>query len=185
MDPVTDVVSRDNPAGDISRYLHRGMEFVKQTWMMDDKWSPGDLLGPDGTDPEVKGRSASHAPPDNWDKVTDRRSATSIGHLPHVERPSRVCVGWGGYDSFTHWQANGRLVPKELVEEEPWSADLGDSVEFVDDEGNTETIMPVIEPKHFSHRKEDPLTLYSFLNEDKEEKRAPRKQKATTFQWDC
>ncbi|CAI6091318.1 unnamed protein product, partial [Clonostachys chloroleuca] len=89
----------DEPAAGTDAYLDRGYEYVSRNWT-DVNWKRGDLIGKNGSDPETKAQLASYAAPNCWDKISERRVATSTGHVPHIERPSNVHLGWGGYDKF-------------------------------------------------------------------------------------
>lgn len=106
MNRPVDVLATDKPAADNEYYLKHGADFVKRNWTKGN-WSPGDLLGANGSDPATKAQSASYATPDQWDKLTENRSATSIGHVHHRPRPERVCLGWGDYDQYATWQSHG------------------------------------------------------------------------------
>ncbi|CAG9939709.1 unnamed protein product [Clonostachys rosea f. rosea IK726] len=125
-------------------YLDRGCEYVSRHWTKG-KWKRGDLIGKNGSDPETKAQSASYAAPDCWDKISERRVATSTGHMPHIERPPSAPLGWGGYDKFHHWQASGRQVTKDMVEEEDWSVDIDTPFDFVNEAGEVlDTVPPVV-----------------------------------------
>ena len=170
-----DVVSTDKPAKDTERYLARGNDLVRQKWG-DGKWSPGDLIGKNGSDAETKAQSASYATPDLWDKLSEPRLATSAGHVMHHERPANVCLGWGGYDKFTRWQASGRQVTKDMVEKEEWSTDLMAPITFVNEAGEvTDIVGGHIEPQDMPDRPHKPLSLYEVLNSS-----GPRNPKPST-----
>ena len=159
-----DVVSTDKPAEDTERYLAHGNTLFSQKWA-DGKWCPDDLIGKNGSDAETKAQSASYATPDLWDKVSEPRLASSAGHVMHHERPANVCLGWGGYDKFSGWQASGRQVTKDMVEKEEWSTDLMATVNFVNESGEvTDTVVPSIEPQDLPNRQQEPVSLYEVVN---------------------
>ncbi|CAH0016619.1 unnamed protein product, partial [Clonostachys rhizophaga] len=168
-----DVMTTDEPATDTDAYLDRGYEYVSRHWTKG-KWKRGDLIGKNGSDPETKAQSASYAAPDCWDKLSERRVATSTGHMPHIERPPNVPLGWGGYDKFHHWQASGRQVTKDMVEEEDWSVDIDMPFDFVNEEGEVvDTVPPIVREQDLPPLADPPITLHELLNEREE-----RKQKA-------
>ena len=163
-DRPIDVITTDKPAADTARYLARGNDFVSRVWT-DGKWKPGDLIGSNGSSSEAKQQSATYASRDKAEKLTEPRSATSTGHIMHHDRPPIVCLGWGGYDKFTQWQANGRQIAKEMVEKEDWSTDLTENVDFVDESGDVvDTVPAAIEPQDLPNRTQKPVTLYDLLN---------------------
>jgi hypothetical protein len=154
-------------------YLDRGCEYVSRHWTKG-KWKRGDLIGKNGSDPETKAQSASYAAPDCWDKISERRVATSTGHMPHIERPPSAPLGWGGYDKIHHWQASGRQVTKDMVEEEDWSVDIDTPFDFANEAGEVmDTVPPVVREQDLPPLADPPVTLHELLN-----KREGRKQKA-------
>ncbi|KAI9167614.1 hypothetical protein HJFPF1_03747 [Paramyrothecium foliicola] len=166
-----DVAVADKPALDTSRFLEIGNDFVRRH-RTKGSWKPGDLIGPNGSDNETKAKSPSYAAPEDWNKLTEHRSATSGGHLFHYDRPDNVCLGWGGYDEYTEWQSNGRAISKEMVEETvEWSTDLMRPLEIESVDGNLiETIIPNLEEKFIPPRPQKPISLYEAVNEDKTKK---------------
>ncbi|KFA80292.1 hypothetical protein S40288_05880 [Stachybotrys chartarum IBT 40288] len=173
-----DVVTTDNPAADTNRYLQRGNDFMRRNWA-NGKWSPGDLLGPNGSDPETKAQSPSYAKYEDWVKTpSERRSATSAGHIHAHPRPAGVSLGWGGYDKFTHWQSHGRQIKKDMVEDEEWSKDLLAPIIRVNEAGEVlKIIETVIDPEDLPQRPREPMTLYELLNNSKKDKK-PQQQLA-------
>ena len=103
------------------------------------KWRPGQLIGENGSDPDVIAKSPSVIPSDQWDNLTEQQSLTSTGHIFQYQRPSKVSVGWGGYDQLTQWQSYGPQVTEDMVAKASkidWKKDpLGD-IPFVDEDGN-------------------------------------------------
>ncbi|CAH0028911.1 unnamed protein product [Clonostachys rhizophaga] len=195
--PPADVITTDNPVADGNHYLRDGFEMVKR--MSENKWKPGDLLDEDGSDPKVKDGLASYASPSDRDQITDLRSATSTSHLFHHERPDDVCVGWGGYDEFSHWQSCGLRVAKDIVgienpkaaedpeakervEERKWENDNNGATEFVNEAGEAVFTMPayVTHPLQRGGRqttgKAKPRSLYSRLHPHKTDKTAKKPQ---------
>ncbi|KAI5458788.1 hypothetical protein BGZ63DRAFT_362140 [Mariannaea sp. PMI_226] len=151
------------PVAEVASLETQGWE-IYRAWT-DGTWKPGDLIGKDGSDPATKAQSASYATPDRWDQVSDCRSATSTGHVPQHDRPPDVGLGWGGYDQFTHWQACGRLIPKDKVKREEWSTDRMAPVDFVNESGEAvETVQPAVEAHNLPPRPIPPLPLYELLH---------------------
>lgn len=167
-----DVFSTDQPTVDAKYFLAKGIEILNNS-MTDGKWSPGDLIGANGSDPETKAQSASYAPSSQWNQITEPRVATSTGHLKHFDRPPGVGVGWGDFDRFDQWQSAGRCIKPDMVEEGDWSTDRLDSIDYVI-KGTNETVVtigPGLESQDLPLRPHTPETLYQALN-----KRAARKQ---------
>ncbi|VUC23826.1 unnamed protein product [Clonostachys rosea] len=163
----TDVLTTDNPVADGDYYLRDGLEMMKR--MSENKWKPGDLLDEDGSDPKVKEGLASYASPSDWDQITDLRSATSTSHLFHHDRPNDICVGWGGYDKFNHWQSCGRRVTADMVgEEQKWEDDNTGPTKFVRAGGEVFCTVPayVTQPlqRHGRQKKDKPKSLYDRLH---------------------
>ncbi|CAG9985650.1 unnamed protein product [Clonostachys byssicola] len=186
-----DVITTDKPVADGNYYLRDGLEMMKR--MSDNKWKPGDLLAEDGSDPKVKDGLASYASPSDRDQITDLRSATSTSHLFHHERPDDVCVGWGGYDEFNHWQSCGRRVTKDMVgvpnpkaaedpeakeriEERKWERDSKGATQFVTESGKVFCTVPAYVTERVQRggrqttEKPKPRSLYSRLHPHKTDK---------------
>lgn len=146
------------------------------THWTDGKWKPGDLVSENGSDPFVKAKSASCASPDQWDKVLDPRSATSVGHIPAYPRPDNVGLGWGGYDKLAHWQASGRQVTKDMMEEEEASTDIEAALEFVNESDEPILTVPVQIRDDLLPRSQPPPTLYQLLNagDERNSKASPK-----------
>ncbi|EON96699.1 hypothetical protein UCRPA7_7798 [Phaeoacremonium minimum UCRPA7] len=131
-----DVNTTDNPVADTAFFLGQANEFAETT-MTDGKWRPGQLLGPDNSDPEVQAKSLSFAPFTPVKDMTEKRSATSTGHIHQWRRPIGIGPGWGSYDDFTTFQSYGRRIPKELVEERTWSTNAAAPFELKSTSGQT------------------------------------------------
>ncbi|POS70515.1 hypothetical protein DHEL01_v211089 [Diaporthe helianthi] len=54
----------------------------------------------------------------------DLRTATNGGHVPIKKRPQDIGLGWGGYDDFHQWQANGRKINPDDVKDDQWQFDV-------------------------------------------------------------
>lgn len=179
-----DVFTTDKPAADTAHFLEHGNESLRRTCTRG-PWKPGDLIGENGSDPDTKARSASYAAPDQWDKITERHSATSTGHVPHHPRPANVSLGWGGYDKFTHWQACGRQVTKDMVEKEDWSTDLLQPMKLYNEAGElVDIVPPSVKAKHLPLQTHPPPTLYEVVNAtDKRNLQppAPRNHRSAAF----
>ncbi|RYP15978.1 hypothetical protein DL767_010253 [Monosporascus sp. MG133] len=82
---------------------------------------------PDDADIQAQA-SISSAPfrrPPEWSDA-ELNSATSGGHAQIYERPPGVGLGWGDYDLFGEWQAHGREVTPDMVEDKPWNLSLAE-----------------------------------------------------------
>lgn len=160
------------------------MAFVQKNWTAG-KWSPGDLIGANGSDPETKARSASYAPSSQWNQITEPRVATSTGHIMAFERPPDVCIGWGGYDKFDHWQEAGRRINPDMVEEGGWSTDRLASIEFVKAGSNevVRTIHSTVQSEDLPLRPKSPETLYQAVNR-RAAARKREKSKESGLQWE-
>lgn len=179
-----DVVSYDNPAADTGLYLEHANNFVTAT-MTKNNWRPGQLIGQDGADPATLSQSPSFAAPDRWNEISERRSATSTGHLLQYQRPYGVPLGWGGYDRYTHWQSYGRRVTKDMVKEGNWSTDplspftiVNESDEFV------ETVTQLFKLEDLPPQPRNLVSLYDRLNsEDVRGRKATENDQSSTSTW--
>lgn len=162
-----DVLETDRPGKDSKSFLREGNDFMIRHWT-ESCWQPGDLFGRHGSDTDVKNKTASYINPDQWDSVSDRRSASSIGHTLQRPRPQTVCVGWGGYDQFTSWQMHGRQIKADMLgdsQDEPsWTTDLMQSVDFVNDTGEvTDTVTPSFALDELPIQTHEPVCLRDAL----------------------
>lgn len=125
VDRPVDVVTTDEPANDMMRFLEHGSNLVSSA-IGEEKWRPGQLIGKNGSDAETMSLSPSYISSKRRKETSERRSATSAGHFAIHRRPRDVPVGWGGYDEFIDWQSYGRQVTKAMVEEldDDWPTDL-------------------------------------------------------------
>lgn len=166
VDRPVDVVSYDKPAADTNLYLEHANTFVSTT-MIKNNWRPGQLIGPDGSDPETMNQSPSYAPPDRWDETSERRSATSTGHVLQYQRPNAVPLGWGGYDRYIRWQSYGRRVTKDMVKEENWSIDPLAPFTIVNEGGDiVETITQPFKLEDLPPQPRNLISLYDRLNSE-------------------
>ncbi|KAK1980141.1 hypothetical protein LZ30DRAFT_690158 [Colletotrichum cereale] len=159
-----DVLSYDQPAADTTRYLEHGNNFISSA-MTKNNWHAGQLIGPNGSDPAVIAKSMSFAPPDSHNDVSERRSATSTGHILQYRRPAGVCLGWGGYDEHTHWQSFGRRVTKDMVEKRDWPDDQLAPVSVVNESGEVVDVVTIpFKREDLPSQPQKPVTLYDRLN---------------------
>ncbi|KAM0514557.1 hypothetical protein ACHAPE_006853 [Trichoderma viride] len=166
VDRPVDVVSYDKPAADTNLYLEHANAFVSTT-MTKNNWRPGQLIGPDGSDPETMNQSPSYALPDRWDEISERRSATSTGHVLQYQRPNVVPLGWGGYDRYIRWQSYGRRVTKDMVKEENWSTDPLAPFTIVNEGGEiVETITQPFKLEDLPPQPRNLISLYDRLNSE-------------------
>ena len=156
-------MSTDKPAND-THFLKHGHELVSSKWTRGN-WKPGDILGENGPDDAAKKESPSYADPARRNELSERRSATSTGHIIMHPRPASVCLGWGGYDKYTDWQSYGRRIDRKWVEMEGWSKDRQAPVNFVDESDKVvETIKSPFKKEDLPSRPQDPLELYEALH---------------------
>lgn len=171
-----DVFSFDKPVADSGRFLEMGNELASRV-ATKNNWKPSDLIGENGSDSATKAKTASYAAPDQWDKITDPRSATSTGHIPIYPRPEGVGLGWGGYDNFTHWQACGRRITKGMVKKENWSADRIKTTKITSNLGRTFEVPRMLEDEtDLPPRPNSPVTLYERLNPSESRKAAQKSE---------
>ncbi|EHK17760.1 uncharacterized protein TRIVIDRAFT_66661 [Trichoderma virens Gv29-8] len=143
-------------------------------------WRPGQLIGQNGSDPATLAKSPSFAPPDRHKEATDRRSATSTGHVLLYQRPAGVCAGWGGYDDYTQWQSFGRRIHKDMVEKQEWSTDPMKPVQFVDESGEVaQTITIPFDREDLPSQPRNLASLYDKLNPTDSQKPRAAKRKKT------
>lgn len=178
-----DVVTNDKPTEDMNRYLERGLN-AASLHLTNGKWKPGDLIGKKGSRPETKAKSASYAPPDQWDKISESRSATSASHIPQYDRIHNTVLGWGDYDQYEDWLAHGRQVTSEMVEKDEWTRKrlprncVNEAGEVV------ETIPPIVQKSDLPYRSRAPLTFYErFHGRDKSKDEKEEERTETGFFW--
>ncbi|KAH6969316.1 hypothetical protein DER45DRAFT_621956 [Fusarium avenaceum] len=101
-------------------------------------WVPGQMLGQ--ADQQTKAPiSVSKEFIHPGDHI-DTRSSTSRVHQIIHERPPGVGAGWGEYDQFYEWQANGRTIDKDMVKPGNWENMKTDPLVFTDEDGNVEVV---------------------------------------------
>lgn len=81
----------------------------------------------------------------------------------------RIGLGWGGYDKLAQWQASGRQVTKDMMEEEEWTMDVRAPLEFVNESDEPILTVPVEISDDLLPRSQLPPTLYQLLNEGDEQ----------------
>ncbi|KAM3481025.1 hypothetical protein MY8738_004716 [Beauveria namnaoensis] len=137
-----DIDTTDEPLKDAEKYLATGYSLLKHYTDADLK--SGDLFCGDGKDP---------------------RAGSSTGHIPVYTRPSRTCLGWGGYDEFLFRQEAGRTLRKDMVKEDKWNVERDTTVKFVNNDGKVVSTVPNnIPQEHFPHCHEPPVPLYDQLH---------------------
>lgn len=176
-----DVHNRNDPFESTNMYLQQGNNFLASR-LSKGTWVTGQLPGQNGSDTDAMQQSPTYLPVSKArDEMTERRSATSIGHVLQKRRPPGVCVGWGGYDDWTNWQSFGRPIPKEQVGNKDWSKDLLAPARFEDDKGEiVETVKPALELADLPNlgRLE---TLYENMNKDKPNRKQHGTEPAETW----
>ncbi|KAM4058940.1 hypothetical protein HRG_008183 [Hirsutella rhossiliensis] len=179
-----DVVSYDQPAADTMRYLEHGNNFISSA-MTKDNWRPGQLIGQNGSDPATIAQSPSFLPPDRHDDMSERRSATSTGHILQHRRPAGVGLGWGDYDRHVRWQSYGRRVTKDMVEKQNWQTDLLAPSRFFNESGEVvKTVTKPFERRDLPSQPQKPVSLYDRLNpRDGRTPEAPAEKNSETPAW--
>ncbi|RYP79122.1 hypothetical protein DL771_000100 [Monosporascus sp. 5C6A] len=118
MERMEDVQTTDQPHKDTAKLF---AEEIKIAERIGSKWRPGQL-----TDPSIPAQatvSYSHfRPPVEWTDA-ELNSVTSGGFVPKFTRPPKAGLGWGGYDAFHEWQANGRQVKQDMLQPQTWDVD--------------------------------------------------------------
>jgi len=71
-------------------------------------------------------------------------TATSPGHFPIYFRPSNIGLGWGAYDNFHQWQANGRQIKKDMVKNENWPLTRNQPLTFDFGDPQEITVKPLL-----------------------------------------
>lgn len=184
-----DVHTTDKPAEDMKYYLERGLEIASSVWSLSKKrngvaWVPGDLIGPDGSDPATKAKSLSLISPTECGKPTDeRRSITSAGHIPGRSRPNDVCVGWGEWDNYNAWQLHGRHLDKEYIPDpdpQPWRVDRVPPVTFEFEDGTKETVESRLNETYQDSRGGDPWTVREAIDDTARKRNQKTRQGETT-----
>ncbi|PTB41774.1 hypothetical protein M441DRAFT_457780 [Trichoderma asperellum CBS 433.97] len=152
---------------------------------MTKNWRPGHLIGDNGSDPATISQSPSFAPASRWNETSERRSATSTGHILQYRRPPGVPLGWGGYDEFTYWQSCGRRVTKDMVKKEEWSTSPLAPITIVKESGEfVETVTLPVKQEDLPPQPKKPVPLYDLLNSGTSQKRkAPTKDDSGTSTW--
>lgn len=133
--------------------------------MTKNNWRPGQLVGQNGSDPATIAQSPTFAAPSRQDQFSERRSATSTGHLLQFQRPSDVGYGWGDYDQFTEWQSFGRRVTKDMVENKNWQKDPLAPVDLVDESGTVVRTLTIPFKRAQLPVAQEPLSVYERLNQ--------------------
>lgn len=135
VDRVVDVMTTDQPWKDTKRLFERGINATN--YPGGSQWFPGAVLDTPVVDGIPKGNLSfceveciSNDPEYLKPGHTgdDFRTATSLGHAPIKKRPQGVGMGWGGYDAFHQWQANGRKINPDDVEQRDWQFDAHEMV---------------------------------------------------------
>lgn len=148
-DRVVDVLTTDQPWKDTEQFFERGIKAINSAG--GSQWFPGAVLDRrvvDGIPEEnlsfcevecISNDPEFRKPGDTGD---DFRTATSLGHDPIIKRPQGVGMGWGGYDDFHLWQAAGRKINPDDVEQRDWQFDVRKMV-FVEEDTGKETTFEV------------------------------------------
>lgn len=139
VDRTEDVMTTDGPSADSDRFLKGDIEMFNRPTTSTNQ-HPGQLLSPDGCLPEAKASTLTFSSFVPHGKMTDRHSATTRCHSPKYLRPPNIGNGWGDYDQFIPWQAWGRQLKPEMVEEKDWIKDLTKPMVFVAEDGTKEVI---------------------------------------------
>ncbi|KAK2012218.1 hypothetical protein LZ32DRAFT_605669 [Colletotrichum eremochloae] len=128
----------------------------------------------------------SFAPPDRHKDVSERRSATSTGHIVRYRRPPGVCLGWGGYDEHVYWQSFGRQVKKDMTEKQNWPLDLLAPASFFGESGEVYAVVtPYFKREDLPSQPQKPVTLHNRLNNSggSRKPQTAAEHKPTTLAW--
>lgn len=150
-DRVVDVKTTDQPWKDTERQFERGINATN--YPGGSQWFPGAVLDEPVVDGVPKGNLSfcaaeciSNDP--EWRPQghtgADLRTATNESHVPIKKRPLDIGMGWGGYDAFHQWQANGRRINPDDVEHRDWEFDARKMV-LVEESTGEETTFDVKE----------------------------------------
>ncbi|KAG7404847.1 hypothetical protein LZL87_006259 [Fusarium oxysporum] len=138
VEEINDVLTADAPYKDIAKIFARETELSHAGDKM--AWVEGQMLGE--ADKETKAPiSISEEfmfPGDH----TDTRLSTSRGHLMGHYRPEGVGAGWGGYDEYYEWQANGQAINKDWVKQDDpdWRNKTTAPLIAVDEDGSEKVV---------------------------------------------
>ncbi|KAK1995948.1 hypothetical protein LX36DRAFT_581332 [Colletotrichum falcatum] len=172
------------PEAEVAAFEAQGWEVYSA--MTKNNWRPGQLIGPNGSDPAVIAKSMSFAPPDHHNDMSERRSATSTGHILQYRRPPGVCLGWGGYDEHTYWQSFGRRVTKDMTEKHNWPDDPLAPVTFVNESGEfSAVITPPLKREDLPSQPQKPVTLHDRLDNSGQRRKSKTaaEHKPATLAW--
>ncbi|KAF5010299.1 hypothetical protein FDECE_3549 [Fusarium decemcellulare] len=100
-------------------------------------WVPGQMLGEkdENAKAPISYSNTFIAP----GARTDPRSSTSSGHhIVHTRQPGSG-AGWGGYDEYYEWQANGRSIEKSWPQDRNL-ADPTEPLRFVGEDGSVQEV---------------------------------------------
>lgn len=150
-DRVVDVHTTDEPWKDTERLFERGIKAINSAG--GSQWFPGAVIDrpvvdgiPQGNFSFCEAECISNDP--EWRPQghtgDDFRNATSGGHIPIKKRPQNIGMGWGGYDAFHQWQANGRKINPDDVKHRDWEFDARKMV-LVEESTGEETTFDVKE----------------------------------------
>lgn len=159
-----DVDTTDEPLQEDDKYLATGYKLLKH-WTDGDLKS-GKLFRDDEKNPEIMKNTITAISREEGANITDPRVGTSRDHIPVYTRPSRACLGWGGYDKFLSWQEAGRTVHKDMVKyEEDFNDERDGDVDFVNKDGEIVCTVPNIIPKEdLPDYTETAVPLYDLLH---------------------
>ncbi|KAF5534513.1 hypothetical protein FNAPI_12343 [Fusarium napiforme] len=138
LEMINDVFTSSAPYKDTNKIFPNEIKLSRGGDKM--AWTEGQMLGE--ADEETKAPVSSSeeflSPGDH----SDTRSSTSRGHVVRHRAPYGTGAGWGDYDRFYEWQANGRAIKKEWVKQgDPnWRHNMTKPIVIVDDEGKKEVI---------------------------------------------
>ncbi|KAF5228420.1 hypothetical protein FAUST_11089 [Fusarium austroamericanum] len=131
---IQDVYTTDNPVNDTLRIFKTGVAMSEKSDGI--TWTTERLLtSQDGVQAIVATSKGFIGPNDHEHRLV---SAISRGHHIKYPRPGKVGPGWGDYDHYQEWQAQGRKVTSDMVPEKICDNSTPEVVEFeiITDEGS-------------------------------------------------
>jgi hypothetical protein len=138
VEEINDVFTADAPYKYTAKIFSRATELSRAGDNM--AWVEGQMLGEadKGTKAPISVSQEFIFPGDH----TDARSSNSQGHQISHCRPEEIGAGWGGYDEFYEWQANGRAINKDWVKQgDPdWRNTKTAPLTLEDEDGEVEVV---------------------------------------------
>ncbi|PTD03050.1 hypothetical protein FCULG_00009214 [Fusarium culmorum] len=121
---IQDVYTTGNPVNDTLRNFKTRVAISERSDGI--SWTTEHLLtSQDGAQAVVATSKEFIGPLDHEHSLV---CATSRGHHIKYPRPGKVGPGWGDYDHYQEWQAQGRKVTSDMVPEKIWDNSMPEVV---------------------------------------------------------